>query len=139
MSLFNELKRRKVFKVGLAYVLVAWLIAQVLQLVFESFGTPDWVIKTVLVLLAAGFPLALFLAWAFEMTPKGLKRDRDVHRSAPITAQTIEKLKDDRTSGTRLRSARTRSWRTSYAVNLAKKTETSAFPPPSPRYWTCST
>ena len=105
MSLFTELKRRKVFKVGLAYVLIAWLIAQVLQLVFESFGTPDWVIKTVLVLLAAGFPLALFLAWAFEMTPEGLKRDRDIHRSEPITTQTIKKLKGAQTTGTRLRSA----------------------------------
>lgn len=86
-------------------MIIAWLIAQVLQLVFESFGTPDWVIKTVLVLLAAGFPLALFLAWAFEITPEGLKRDRDVHRSEPITRHTINKLKGAQTTGPRLRSA----------------------------------
>jgi len=69
LSFFNELKRRNVFKVGIAYVIIAWLVAQVLQLVFDSFGTPEWVMKTVLVLLATGVPLVLFFAWAFEMTP----------------------------------------------------------------------
>jgi len=93
LSFFNELKRRNVFKVGIGYVLIAWLIAQVLQLVFESFGTPDWAIKTVLVLLATGLPFALFFAWAFEMTPEGLKRERDVVRSQPITLQTINHFK----------------------------------------------
>lgn len=93
MSLFNELKRRKVLKVGIGYTLIAWLIAQVLQLVFESFGTPDWVIKTVLVLLASGLPIALILAWAFEMTPEGLKREKDLPRSQPLTLNTIRDLK----------------------------------------------
>lgn len=92
MSLFNELKRRNVFRVGVAYIVVAWLVAQVLQLVFESFGTPDWVMKTVLVLLATGLPLALFFAWAFEMTPEGLKREHEVDRSQSITSQTGKKL-----------------------------------------------
>ena len=81
MSLFNELKRRNVIRVGIAYLVVAWLLVQVLQLVFESFGTPDWAIKTLLVLLATGFPFALFFAWAFEMTPEGLERERDVQLS----------------------------------------------------------
>ena len=92
MSLFNELKRRNVFRVGIAYVVVAWLVAQVLQLVFESFSQPDWVMKTVLVLLATGLPLALFFAWAFEMTPEGLKREHEVDRSQSITSQTGKKL-----------------------------------------------
>ena len=92
MSLFKELKRRNVFKVGFAYVVVAWLVAQVLQLVFESFGTPAWAIKTVLVLLATGLPFALFFAWAFEMTPEGLKRESEVDRSQSITTQTGKKL-----------------------------------------------
>lgn len=105
MSFFNELKRRKVFRVGIGYVLVAWLLAQVLQLLFESFGTPDWVIKTVLVLLAAGLPIALFLAWAYEMTPEGLKRERDVERSEPITSHTIRKFRSEKSTGTKLRSA----------------------------------
>jgi len=73
-------------------VVVAWLVAQVLQLVFESFGTPDWVMKTVLVLLATGLPFALFFAWAFEMTPEGLKREHEVDRSKSITPQTGKKL-----------------------------------------------
>ena len=92
MSIFNELKRRKVFKVGIAYILIAWLVAQALHLVFESFGTPDWAIKTVLVLLVAGFPLALFFAWAYEMTPEGIKRESEIDRSQPIEAQTGRKL-----------------------------------------------
>lgn len=92
MSLFNELKRRNVFKVGIAYVIVAWLVAQILQLVFESFGTPDWAIKTVLVLLATGLPFALFFAWAFELTPDGIKREHDVDRSKFITTQSGNKL-----------------------------------------------
>ena len=77
---------------GVAYIVVAWLVAQVLQLVFESFGTPDWVMKTVLVLLAMGLPLALFFTWAFEMTPEGLKREHEVDRSQSITSQTGKKL-----------------------------------------------
>ncbi len=92
MSLFNELKRRNVFKMGIAYVIVAWLVAQVLQLVFESFGTPGWAIKTVLVLLATGLPFVLFFSWAFELTPDGIKRDHEVDRSQSITPQTGNKL-----------------------------------------------
>jgi len=92
LSLFNELKRRNVFKVGVAYIVVAWLVAQVLQLVFESFGTPDWAIKSVLVLLAIGLPFALFFAWAFEMTPDGIKREHEVDRTQSITPQTGKKL-----------------------------------------------
>ena len=73
-------------------MVVAWLVAQVLQLVFESFGTPDWAIKTVLVLLATGLPFALFFAWAFEMTPEGLKREHEVDRSQSTVTQTGNKL-----------------------------------------------
>ena len=92
MSLFQELKRRNVFKVAIAYVVVSWLVAQVLQLVFESFGTPDWVMKTVLVLMGMGLLFALFFAWAFELTPEGLKREHEVDRTRSITPQTGKKL-----------------------------------------------
>ena len=85
-------------------MLIAWLLAQVLQLVFESFGTPDWAIKTVLVLLAAGFPLALFFAWAYEITPEGIKRDTEAGRSQPITTHTIKKLRGSIGSEGQLRS-----------------------------------
>jgi hypothetical protein len=104
LSIFIELKRRKVFRVGIGYVLIAWLLAQVLQLLFESFGTPDWMIKTVLVILAAGLPIALILAWAYELTPEGLKRERDVDRSEPITLHTVKKLRSTKSTGTKLRS-----------------------------------
>jgi len=92
LSLFNELKRRNVIRVGIAYVVVAWLVAQVLQLFLESFGAPDWVMKTVLILLAAGVPFALLFAWVFELTPEGLKRETEVDRSQSITHQTGRKL-----------------------------------------------
>ncbi len=102
MSLFKELKRRKVFRVGIGYVLIAWLTAQVLQLIFESFGTPEWAIKTALVLLAAGWPIALFFAWVYEMTPEGLKREKDLIRSKPIDKDTLHRLKDSNSTNRRL-------------------------------------
>jgi TolB-like protein len=89
---FAELKRRNVFKVGAAYGVMAWLLAQGLDLFLENFGAPAWVIKTVLLLLVAGFPLALFFAWAFELTPEGIKKEKDVDRSQSITHQTGRKL-----------------------------------------------
>ncbi|HLF29403.1 MAG TPA: hypothetical protein VI566_00045, partial [Xanthomonadales bacterium] len=92
MSLFEELKRRNVFKVGAAYVVMAWLLAQGVDVFLENFGAPEWVIKTVLLLLVAGFPLALFFAWAFELTPEGLKKEKDVDRSQSITHETGRKL-----------------------------------------------
>jgi TolB-like protein/Tfp pilus assembly protein PilF len=80
-SFLEELKRRNVIRVGLAYALIAWLLAQVADLALESFEAPGWAMKTVLLLLALGFPLALFLAWAFELTPEGIKPEADVDRS----------------------------------------------------------
>ena len=91
-GLFEELKRRNVFRVAIAYVAVAWLILQVADIVFENFGTPGWVMKTLMFLLAIGFPLAVLFAWAFEMTPEGLKREREVDRSQSITQETGQKL-----------------------------------------------
>jgi TolB-like protein/Flp pilus assembly protein TadD len=91
-ELFNELKRRNVVRVGLAYVLIAWLLAQVAELALDSFDAPGWVIKAVLLLLALGLPVALFFAWAFELTPEGLKKEQDVDRSESITPDTGRKL-----------------------------------------------
>jgi hypothetical protein len=81
MPLFTELKRRNVIRVGIAYAVVAWVIAQVAEFAFENFGAPDWVLKSVVVMLLLGLPLALFFAWAFELTPDGIKREREVDRS----------------------------------------------------------
>jgi len=84
----QELKRRNVFRVGVAYVVIAWVLAQAAELALDSFDAPAWVMKSILLLLALGFPLALFFAWAFELTPEGLKREKDVDRSQSITRQT---------------------------------------------------
>ena len=91
-GLFNELKRRNVVRVGIAYILIAWLIAQVAELALDSFDAPGWVIKAVLLLLALGLPVALFFAWAFELTPEGLKKEKDVDRSQSIATNTGRKL-----------------------------------------------
>ncbi len=92
MSFFNELKRRNVFRVGVAYVILAWLAAQIADLMLENFGAPGWVIKSFLGFLAIGFPLALFFAWAFELTPDGVKRESQVNRSQSVTHETGHKL-----------------------------------------------
>jgi len=92
MSFIQELKRRNVFKVGAAYIVMAWLAAQGVDVFLENFGAPDWVIKTVLLLLIGGFPFALFFAWAFELTPEGIKKEKDVDRSRSITHETGRKL-----------------------------------------------
>jgi len=91
-GLLEELKRRNVFKVGAAYVVMAWLIAQGVDVFLENFGAPEWVIKTILLLLIAGLPVALFFAWAFELTPEGIKKEKDVDRSQSITHETGRKL-----------------------------------------------
>lgn len=88
----KELSRRNVFRVGIAYIVVSWLIAQVAELALASFEAPGWVIKTILLVLVLGFPLALFFAWAFELTPEGLKKEKEVDRSQSITSQTGRKL-----------------------------------------------
>jgi len=92
MSFFEELKRRNVVRVGIAYTVIGWVLAQAAQLALDTFGAPDWVMKSILVILLIGLPLALFFAWAFEMTPDGLKLEKDVDRSQSITPQTGRKL-----------------------------------------------
>lgn len=92
MSLFAELKRRNVVRVGAAYVVLGWVAVQIAQLLFEAFGTPDWVIKTLIVLVAIGFPFALLFAWAFELTPEGLKKTRDVDANESIAPKTGQRL-----------------------------------------------
>jgi len=92
MSLFNELKRRNVIRVGFAYAVVAWVVAQVADLALESFGSPPWVMKTILFLMAIGWVIAIFIAWAYEITPDGIKREADVNRADSIGQQTGRKL-----------------------------------------------
>ena len=92
MSLFDELKRRNVFRVGAAYVVVAWLLMQVADVVLNNIETPGWVFQVILLLLAIGFPLTLLVAWAYELTPEGIRKESDVSASAPITRRTGHKL-----------------------------------------------
>jgi len=71
---FSELKRRNVYKVAITYTIVAWLILQIGSVVFETIKTPDWVMKVLLFFIVIGFPIALIMAWAFEMSPQGIVR-----------------------------------------------------------------
>src|SRR5213596_3232874 len=73
-NFFAELKRRNVYKVAVAYAIVGWLVIQISSTVLPTFHTPEWVVQTLVVVVMLGFPIALILAWAFELTPEGLKR-----------------------------------------------------------------
>ncbi|HSD68980.1 MAG TPA: hypothetical protein VLB07_05470 [Woeseiaceae bacterium] len=88
MNFFAELQRRNVVRVAIAYVVIGWVLAQVAEFAFETFGAPDWVLKTFVMILLLGLPLVLFFAWAFELTPDGIKREKDVDRSQSNTAST---------------------------------------------------
>src|SRR5262245_36969078 len=74
----GELKRRNVYRVAVMYALVAWLLTQVASIVLPAFDAPTWVLRATITVLALGFPVSLVLAWVFELTPQGLKRDSDV-------------------------------------------------------------
>jgi hypothetical protein len=77
-TFFRELRRRNVLKVGLAYAVIAWLVAEVAALLFKAWGTPEGVMQALVIVIGAGFPLALVIAWSFEMTPQGMKRTHNV-------------------------------------------------------------
>ena len=79
MTFFVELKRRNVFKVGIAYAVVGWVLIQIAAIVLPTFDAPRWVQQSFTFLILLGFPLALFLAWAFELTPAGIHRTRHAH------------------------------------------------------------
>jgi len=91
-NFFAELKRRNVYKVAVAYAVAAWLLIQVATQVFPFFEIPNWAVRLVVVLLALGFPVALVLAWAFEITPEGIKRESEVSPNESITAHTGRRL-----------------------------------------------
>jgi TolB-like protein len=91
-NFFAELKRRKVYKVAVAYAVVAWLVIQIATQVFPFFEIPNWAVRLVVLLLILGFPVALILAWAFEITPEGIKLEKDIAPSAAIAPRTSRKL-----------------------------------------------
>src|ERR1039457_1087079 len=86
-NFFGELKRRNVYKVAAAYAVVGWLVIQISSTVLPTFHAPEWVVQTLVVLVALGFPIALILAWAFEATPEGIKRTEDVDLAAQSRAK----------------------------------------------------
>ncbi len=88
----TELKRRNVYRVAVAYVVVAWLLIQVATQTFPFFDIPNWAVRLVILLLIIGFPVALILAWAFELTPEGVKRTEGVPREQSIVRSTRRKL-----------------------------------------------
>ena len=92
MSLFTELKRRNVFKVATAYVVVGWLLTEISTTLLPTFGAPDWVAKVIIFVFALAFVPVLIFAWAFELTPEAIKREKDVDRSQSITGVTGKKL-----------------------------------------------
>ena len=91
-SVWGELRRRNVVRVAIAYAITSWLILQLTDVLIPLLSLPEWVGKLVLLMLVVGFPLALFLAWAYELTPEGLKKEKDVDRSQSITYVTGRKL-----------------------------------------------
>jgi len=92
MSFFHELKRRNVFKVAIAYAIAAWLLIEITSTTFPILKLPEWTVTLVTVLVLIAFPLTLIFAWAFEVTPEGIKKEKDVDRSASITHATGRKL-----------------------------------------------
>jgi len=91
-QLFDELKRRNVIRVAVAYLVATWLVLQVADLVLDNIGAPAWVIQAIMLLFALGLPLALIFAWAYEITPEGLKREKEVDRDRSVTHETGHKL-----------------------------------------------
>ena len=86
-DLFRELRRRKVFGVAAGYVVVGWLLVEVASTLFPTFNAPDWVLKVFITLVFLGFPVAMLLAWAYQLTPDGVSRTADVDSSAGPSSQ----------------------------------------------------
>jgi hypothetical protein len=101
-NFFAELKRRNVYKVAIAYGVIAWLLMQIASQIFPFFEIPNWAVRLVVLLLILGFPIALVLAWAFDLTPEGLKRTEWADREPA-------------------RPSRNKAWRQTESVKVAAK------------------
>jgi TolB-like protein/cytochrome c-type biogenesis protein CcmH/NrfG len=91
-NFFAELKRRNVYKVAVAYLVVAWLVIQAASILLPTFHAPEWVMQTIVLLLIVGFPVAVVFSWAFEITPEGIKRESEVAPEESITRHTGRKI-----------------------------------------------
>ncbi len=92
MGIFEELKRRNVIRVGIAYVLAAWVLLQIIDFALEVISAPDWILQVFVLAAVVGLPVFLIFAWVFEMTPDGIKRESEIDRSSSITPATGRKL-----------------------------------------------
>lgn len=91
-SFFAELRRRNVYKVAVAYAVVAWLLIQAASILFPTFEAPAWVMKVFVAVIVLGFPIALVFSWAFEITPEGLKRESEIETGKSITHHTGRRI-----------------------------------------------
>ena len=92
MALLGEMRRRNIFKVSLAYAIVSWLVVQVADVLLPVFNAPQWIMQVLVLVLILIFPIAVLLAWAYELTPSGFKPTADVDRTQSITIRTGQKL-----------------------------------------------
>jgi adenylate cyclase len=92
LSIFDELQRRNVFRVAIGYIVSTWLLAQVADLVLENTSAPDWVMQSIMLVMALGFPVVLFFSWAYEVTPDGIKRESEIDRTQSIAKVTGHRL-----------------------------------------------
>lgn len=92
MSFFADLKRRNVFRVAAGYVVAGWLVVQVVETIFPAFGFGDATVRIVVIVLGIGFVPVLIFAWVFELTPEGLKKEKDIDRSKPIAGGSGNRL-----------------------------------------------
>jgi len=84
LSLFNELKRRNVFKVNIAYIVMAWLVMQVADVILNDITAPEWAFHVLLLFLVIGLPFAVIFAWVIEVTPEGLKRELKIETKTSL-------------------------------------------------------
>ncbi len=92
MGLFAELKRRNVIKVAVLYIIASWLVLQVADVLFPALGVPGWGLRFIIGFLILFFPVAVIFSRIYEMTPEGLKRERDIDRTQSITPETGQKI-----------------------------------------------
>ncbi|MGB5211804.1 MAG: hypothetical protein WBP60_14890, partial [Gammaproteobacteria bacterium] len=92
MSFIAELQRRNVIRMAFLYLVASWVVLQVADVVFPVLDVPEWGLRLVLGLLVVCFPLALIFSWIYEMTPEGIKRERDIDRNQSVTADTGRKI-----------------------------------------------
>src|SRR6266513_2553611 len=94
-NFFAELKRRNVYKVAVAYAVVAWLTIQAASIFLPAFNAPQWAMQIVILILVVGFPIALAFSWAFEITPEGIVRESEVQANESIAVLPFDNLSGD--------------------------------------------